>query len=196
MGKLFVLMGKSSSGKDTIYKRVIQDKSLMLNNIVIYTTRPIREGECEGNEYHFVSEERMKELDAEGKIVEHRSYHTVHGIWHYFTVNDGQVNLSQNSYIMIGTLESYQQLRKYYGEDNVIPIYIAVDDGIRLERAMHREKAQSQPKYAELCRRYLADEKDFSEENLDCLGIKNKFNNIDVDACVATISSYIKDQDR
>ena len=60
MGKIFCLMGKSSTGKDTIYKRLLEDQELGLQRIVPYTTRPIREGEQEGVEYHFVSEETLQ----------------------------------------------------------------------------------------------------------------------------------------
>ena len=48
MGKIICLMGKSSSGKDTIYKNLMEDKSLGLRKLIPYTTRPMREGEQEG----------------------------------------------------------------------------------------------------------------------------------------------------
>lgn len=48
MGKIFYIMGKSSSGKDTIYSRLLEDSQLGLSRIVLYTTRPMREGEQEG----------------------------------------------------------------------------------------------------------------------------------------------------
>ena len=51
MGKIVYLMGKSSTGKDTIFKKLLEDKSLALKNIVPYTTRPIRGGEKDGQEY-------------------------------------------------------------------------------------------------------------------------------------------------
>ena len=114
MGKIFYLMGKSSSGKDTMFKKLIEDKSLGLKTIVGYTTRPMREGECDGVEYFFVNEEKMCSLEAEGKVIERRSYNTVHGIWSYFTVDDGQVDLNSNDkYLLIGTLESYEKVRNY-----------------------------------------------------------------------------------
>ena len=56
MGKIFYLMGKSSSGKDSVFKE-IKKRIPELKDIVLYTTRPIREGEREGVEYHFVNEE-------------------------------------------------------------------------------------------------------------------------------------------
>ena len=62
MNKLFVLMGKSATGKDTIYKEILKQKEIKLQTITPYTTRPIREGEQEGVEYHFVSVEQYEKM--------------------------------------------------------------------------------------------------------------------------------------
>lgn len=177
MGKIYCIMGKSSTGKDTIYKKLIEDETLSLKKIIPYTTRPIRAGEQNGVEYFFCTEEQVDELLKQGKVVELRAYHTVHGIWKYFTVDDGQVDLKHQNYLMIGTLEAYLKIRDYYGEANVVPVYIEVEDGERLCRALARERQQDSPKYEELCRRFLADAKDFSEEKLTDAGIKQRFIN-------------------
>lgn len=66
MGKLFYIMGKSSTGKDTIFKEVAKREELGLRNLVMYTTRPIREKETDGVEYHFVTEARAAELQRQG----------------------------------------------------------------------------------------------------------------------------------
>ena len=185
MGKIFYLMGKSASGKDTIYKRV-KEQMPELKTIVIYTTRPIREGEQNGREYHFVDDDKLKELQEAGKDIELREYNTVHGIWKYFTADDGQFDGDDN-YLAIGTLESYVQLRDYFGQERLVPIYVEVEDGLRLERALARERMQATPKYEEMCRRFLADAADFSVENLKEAGITRKFTNMDVDKCVQGI---------
>lgn len=187
MSKIFIIMGKSATGKDTVFKRLIETKVLKINTVVSYTTRPIRHGETNGVEYFFVNEKRMVELQNANKIIEQRSYNTVHGVWNYFTVDDGQINLSESDYLLIGTLESYEQIKKYYGKSNIYPIYIEVDDGIRLRRALNREQKQKVPKYAELCRRFLADEEDFSNKNIKALGIENKYNNMDINICLKHI---------
>jgi guanylate kinase len=191
MGRIFYIMGKSSSGKDTIYKRLIQNRSLHLKRIVPYTTRPIRSGENDGVEYHFTDIDGMNRLKADNKIIESRSYDTVYGVWYYFTVKDNQIDLENNDYLIIGTLQSYVNTRDYFGEDKVIPIYISLDDGERLTRALRREKKQSEPKYEELCRRYLADTSDFSLENLENAGIKKYFDNYCLRDCLNEICSYI-----
>lgn len=192
MSKIFYLMGKSASGKDTIYKK-IRERMPELKTIVIYTTRPIREGEAEGVEYHFVDEDKLQQFQKEDKVIELREYHTVHGIWKYFTVNDGQFDADEN-YIAIGTLESYKGLRDYLGKEKLVPIYIEVEDGIRLERALTRERAQREPKYEELCRRFLADAEDFSEDKLEKMGITRRFFNTDVEKCVDEIVLGIREK--
>ena len=103
MGKIFYIMGKSSSGKDTIFKRLRDDDSLQLQTIVPYTTRPVRDGETEGVEYHFVQETDLCGFEENGQLIEQRSYDTFHGVWKYFTVNDGQINLTKYDYIVIDT---------------------------------------------------------------------------------------------
>ena len=117
MGKIFCIVGKSSSGKDTIYKRLLKINSLKIKKIIPYTTRPIRQGEKEGVEYHFVDINRLEQLKKEDKIVECREYDTVYGKWYYFTAKDDQIELEQNDYLIIGTLESYMKTREYFGKD-------------------------------------------------------------------------------
>ena len=73
------------------------EKALQLQTIVPYTTRPIRAGEAEGVEYHFIDEQRLLKLEKEGKVIEQRAYDTIYGIWRYATIEDGQVNLSEHS---------------------------------------------------------------------------------------------------
>ena len=185
-------MGKSSTGKDSFYKRLMGDEKLGLKNIVMYTTRPIRAQERNGEEYFFVNEEKLARLEAAGKVIERRSYDTVHGVWHYFTVCDEQIDLEKNNYVIIGTLESYVASKKYFGEGVLVPIYIEVDDGIRLQRALDRERSQDHPKYKEMCRRFISDSDDFSEENIEAAGIAKRFENDDFTKCLEEIIEYIE----
>ena len=139
----------------------------------------------------FVNDERLARLEADGKVIERRSYNTVHGVWHYFTVCDDQIDLTKDSYVVIGTLESYVASKKYFGEGVLVPIYIEVDDGVRLQRALDREREQSKPKYREMCRRFIADSDDFSEENIAAAGITRRFENDVFEKCLAEITDYI-----
>ncbi len=214
MNRIYYLMGKSASGKDTLYRRLLEDSALKLLPMVIYTTRPIRSGEQDGVDYHFTDEAHLQQLLEEGRVVELRQYNTVHGVWSYFTVDDfgktgkpgksgrseepgkseepGRQEESADDYLGIGTLESFLQIRNYYGAERVVPLYIEVEDGLRLSRALSRERAQAVPRYEELCRRFLADQKDFSEEKLQEAGIHVRFSNDqEPGACFGTIRRYI-----
>lgn len=191
MGKIFYIMGKSSSGKDSFYRALMKENPWGLKKIVIYTTRPIRDGEKDGREYHFVSEDRYQQLKTEGKIIEERCYDTVYGLWRYFTADDGSVDPEMENYLAIGTLESYQKLKAHYGSRYLCPIYVEVEDGERLKRAIAREETQEIPKYEEMCRRFLADSRDFSEDKIQEAGIDHRFLNTDFNTCLGNIEKYI-----
>lgn len=191
--KIIYIMGKSSAGKDTIYK-ILKEK-IDVKPYVLYTTRPIRTGEKEGVDYNYLTDEEMKQYfqNENSKVIESRTYNTVYGPWTYATILDNQF-LSEKDLLMTGTLESYNALLKYFQNKKdieIIPIYIEVDDGVRLERALKREREQSNPKYIELCRRFIADSQDFSEENINKSGIKKRFQNNKLDDCVNEIIDYI-----
>lgn len=190
MGKIICLMGKSSTGKDTIFKHLLADRELELKKIIPYTTRPIRDGERDGVEYYFRNEQDFLDMKEQGKIIEDREYHTLHGLWRYFVADDGQIEQSGN-YIMIGTLEAYRHLQDYFGEDRVLPVMIELDDGDRLWRALKRERKQENPRYGEMCRRFLADSEDFSEERIAEAGIRERFVNNNLEQCLDRIRRYI-----
>lgn len=190
MGKIYYVMGKSSSGKDTVY-RLLSEKHPELRTVVPYTTRPVREGEKDGREYFFVDRARLKEMEDAGMVIEARSYDTKCGVWTYFTADDGQIDLRRHDYLVIGTLVSYRALKEYFGAEHISPIYIEVEDGLRLERALKREQQQKEPQYAEMCRRFLADTEDFSEEHLEKAGIDVRFQNTDLETCLNEIERYM-----
>lgn len=191
MGKIYYVMGKSCSGKDTIYRR-LAERNPGLRAVVPYTTRPIREGERDGVEYFFVDRKKLEEMQEAGRIIERRSYNTVLGVWDYFTADDGQIDLTAHSYLMIGTLVSYEAVRDYFGVEALVPIYVEVEDGMRLERAIGREREQAKPQYEEMCRRFLADAEDFSEVKLHRAGITKRFVNTDLEQCLKEIETFIR----
>ena len=179
-------MGKSASGKDTIFKRLYKECP-RTKRLITYTTRPIRDGEENGVDYHYVDESVIEDYRKQGRLIEMRSYNTVQGLWIYATIDDCSVNLENRNYIIIGTLDSYKKIKEYYGAENVVPIFIELNDGIRLQRAINREMMQEKPQYAELCRRFLADEEDFSPMKLEAAVITKKYVNEDLNKCIMEI---------
>ena len=72
-----------------------------------------------------------------------------------------------------------------------MPILLELDDGVRLQRALNRERRQENPRYEEMCRRYLADAEDFSEQNMKEAGISKRFLNDDLEKCISEIKEYV-----
>jgi len=83
-------------------------------------------------------------------------------------------------------------MKRYFGQETVIPLFIELDDGERLFRALCRERGQSSPRYEEMCRRFLADAKDFSEENIRLAGVEKRFVNEDLENCIRECSMEIE----
>ena len=108
-------------------------------------------------------------------------------------MDDGSIDPDRQDHLGIGTLESYLKIREYYGAERVLPIYIEVEDGERLSRALSRERSEEEPKYREMCRRFLADSEDFSEEKIRAAGITRRFVNDDLERCCREIREFIAD---
>lgn len=157
---IYFLVGPSSSGKDSFYEYIVRKYDL--DRIVLHTTRPMRDGEVEGQTYFFVTKEEMDKMDKNGELIERRYYNSKYGIWSYATHRDS-VDISKNC-VVINTWEAYQKFIDYLGKDNVFPIYFELDPKVRYERALARERQQKQPKFDELRRRFEADSYDFREE--------------------------------
>ena len=189
--KIYCLMGKSASGKDTFYKKLMADPDLGLRPVIPYTTRPMRAGEQEGHEYYFRTQADFEKALVDGRVIEYREYATVHGPWIYYTEDDGQIAPHEGKTLLIGTPASCRSLRAYFGSETVVPLYLYVEDGERLQRALERERAQKEPKYAELCRRFLADEKDFAPDELRKAGVEEAFENTDEAQCLEALRERI-----
>ena len=181
MDKIYVILGKSASGKDTIYQKIVSMCDLV--PIVYYTTRPIRNGEIDGKDYFYVTETEILDAEKQGKLIEKRTYDTIKGLWTYATINDGQFATSKDGVIVLPP-KAYYSFIEYFGAEKVVPIYINVPDGIRLRRSIERDEKQDVPNYEETCRRFLSDAQDFKN-----LSVDKKFLNDSIDRCVAEIIS-------
>ena len=187
---IYYICGKSAVGKDSIFQELV--KRTNLQRIIPYTTRPMRPMEKEGEEYHFLSKDEFLKFLSEGKMMESRSYNTAFGIWYYGTAYEKCYRDNCYGFLCIGTLESYNSIKAYLGQEYIQPIYIELEDSLRLSRAMAREQDNSPMAMEELERRFQADNKDFSEEKLREAGIKKRYHNLDFDKCVEEILADIK----
>lgn len=189
---LYCILGKSASGKDTIFSRLMSDESLGLKRLVTCTTRPERPGEKDGVEYRFLSEEKFRELDSAGRVIEKRAYSTRLGTWYYFTSDE--INVMSGRYLVIATVDSCASYIARWGRDNVLPIYIEASDYTILTRYIKRESEREEPRFDEVCRRFLADMEDFSEERLTSIGVSARFSSEeDPGECAGKIAGYIRE---
>lgn len=201
MQNLIYIMGKSATGKDTIYQKI--KEKLDTNIYIPYTTRPQRDGEEQGREYYFITNEQFKKMLENNKVMEYRSYNTVKAngekdIWTYATIDDKQWK-KQGNFLSIGTLESYNSILKYLKEHpeknlNMVPVYISIDENERRKRAIKREGKQKNRNFKEMERRIKADNIDFSEQKLKEAGITENetFLNYDLHTCIENILKYVQ----
>lgn len=162
--KIIFLIGPSGSGKDTFFAHALD--RYQIQPIILLTTRPIRIGEVDGREYHFVSDEKMDLLEQKELLIERRNFNTQHGIWSYAT-SSASIDLDKFSYLTPNTWVGFSQFMKKFPKEVLVPIYFQLEDDIRLQRCLDRELKPGNGKYNELCRRFLADKKDFTQEMFD-----------------------------
>lgn len=178
MAKIAVIFGKSSSGKDTLLEILLKEYPDIFVSIIPCTTRPKRDGEINGKEYHFFDDTGYFKYKDEEKIIESRSYDTEFGIWYYFNINENIYMDEKVIYLNIGTIDSYTAFCDYFGKDNIIPIYLDAPGDIRLIRSIYRLGEKRKDKdIKEICRRYLTDEEDFSYSKIKKLNLSIKFDN-------------------
>ena len=128
MGKIFYLMGKSSSGKDTIYKRIMQHEEIQLKKVVPYTTRPMR-ADDEANPTHtFVTQEEFDELDNRVGYTKFNGYE--------YCATAEQVDNNDIYVIDPAGVDFFKE--KYHGIKTPIVVYIKATGDIRKDRMLAR----------------------------------------------------------
>ena len=135
---LLILIGKSGSGKDAVMRELTAKHGF--RRMVSTTTRPMRVGEQEGREYHYISKEQFLEGIARGEYLEYRSYDTLYnGIadtWFYGSPKM-QLDPAENS-IAILDVQGAQDFISYYGKENCCVVEISVPNALREQRARER----------------------------------------------------------
>ncbi len=98
MGKIYYIMGKSSSGKDTIFKELLVPHPGAEAGGALHHKAPPGGGERRGG----VISSRTRSgspSGGTGRIIELRAYDTACGVWKYFTADDGQIDLGDGETI-------------------------------------------------------------------------------------------------
>ena len=158
MRKIFAVMGKASTGKDTLTKML--SETLELPIALSFTTRPMRVGEKQGVEYNFISDDDFWDLHGCDLLAEYTSYEVASGeTWHYGLTKE---ELEKAEYVLvIVNPDGFKQLTEIYG-DKVCSILIDAPADVRIKRYLDRDIV-TEEKAEECCRRFLADNKDFKD---------------------------------
>lgn len=161
-GKILILCGKSGSGKDAIQRELWKRG---FNRVVSTTTRPMREGEVPGREYHFVSRRTFSLLIEWDELIEYRTYTTlVNGkkdVW-FYGMRKFQLEESER-YVVILDIEGAKSFVDYFGLKNCYVVFVNTSDETREARARYRGSFDE----TEWKRRLAADEIDFSADKLN-----------------------------
>ena len=158
MKNILILCGKAASGKDTLKRYIVEALELSgieFNNVVNTTTRPPREGEVDGVNYHFCSAEEMTKKILNDEMAEAVLFND----WVYGTENKALSEDKLN--VGIFNLEGIEALRQNPNH-NIFAVYLDVEDSVRLIRYLNREN-MTKEKINEMFRRYKADELDFAD---------------------------------
>lgn len=186
MGKIYILYGMSNAGKSTIEKMLWQRG---FNKVVSHSTRPSREHEINGIDYNFVGRDEFDIMAENDEFIEYRHYETKHGIWSY-GIHKSAIDLSVGDYICVVDVNGIRSLREWFGEENVVPIYLYLTDYWELlKRSIDRQLHASKEQCEEICRRFLVDIEDFKEaEKLAVF----KVNNVNANETVDIITRNVR----
>ena len=156
---IFILFGQSGTGKTTVLQDVIKFKKYNLTPIVTYTTRPPREDEVDGKDYHFIDKDTFLDMSVQGKFLETSKY-TVSGgeIWYYGSLKSDFT--SDGDKIVIVNPEGLRSILRSCRTNNILTttIYLYCQETVRLKRLEKRGDS-----YSEIKRRMEADKKDFKD---------------------------------
>jgi guanylate kinase len=164
--KVLALFGKSSVGKNTILNSLM--KNYDLNRIIACTTRPRRDNEIDGVDYHFLDIKDFTSQMVAGELLEASEFNN----WFYGT----QFSELRKDKVNVGIFNT-KTIREIINNPNlhVLSVQIVCEDKERLQRSLKREQ---NPDCREICRRYLSDEEDFANIDFPYTLVDNSTNNI------------------
>lgn len=161
--KLFLLVGKSASGKDTLMNMLLSDFKEM-KPLVSHTTRPMRTGEKDGETYHFVDDTTFEEMLDNGEFLETTSY-TIESENKIYRYGLSKKEVMDTPYAMtIVNPYGLNNLLKSEFKDNIVSILITRNDKDRILAYMNRDENVN---IKEMIDRYKRDEEDFENVMTD-----------------------------
>ena len=190
-GKLVVLCGKSSGGKDTMLSTLVDLYDY--KRCISHTSRPMRQGEVNGREYYFESREDFKWMIEKGHFIEFRTYNTLvndkEDTW-YYGMAKNSIDLNKGNHVIVLDVQGTKEIIEYFGKENVLVYYVRTSDRLRRRRCKKRGDYNK----SEFKRRFKADKIDFSKDKLAEIGAITLKNNSyrQFDKSIAKIITEVK----
>lgn len=104
---MICILGKTASGKNAIIKKL--QKEYGYKRIVTYTTRPMRDGEVQDVDYHFIGKTDFIQMIERDEFAEWKVYESVEGRW-YYGVAKKDIDANDSSKILIVTPSGYKDI--------------------------------------------------------------------------------------
>lgn len=187
--KIFYIMGRGGSGKDTVKNILLRSTLVNLEQLRVVTTRPMRPGETDGGEYVFTDNDEFNRMLENNELAETRSYNTIYGSWNYATYKIDPKLFEKYLFIGGGPIAAYESLKAVYGDD-VIPILLTISPHEAIIRSLRRMGNPDEKYCKEVCRRFLADSDDYSDENIKRLNL-TRHNIFDNSGAISETASKI-----
>lgn len=160
--KIVALFGESASGKTSLAKKMAQENA-DFNFVVPTTTRPKRDNEIDGIDYHFAFDISLE------SCIEVQCFNG----WYYGTPLDSlskdKINIGAFSLKSLNDLMMNKEIEDII---EIIPIYIYAQPKTRLLRSVKR-CSEDEMELKEVCRRFLADYNDFSAVHFPHYAVNN-----------------------
>jgi len=156
MGRCIVLVGNTASGKTTL-SQYLEDRGY--RRILTYTTRPMRKGEVDGVDYHFLSTEEFESKLVDGFFAEFTFYNAKFGSCYYVSaVKD--YHAKDNTVIVVNPIGVMSLTEPAY------VVWLDIPEDVIITRALSRGDSEDE------IRRRIRDDKLYFD-NFEKSGLYN-----------------------
>ena len=186
-GKLFLIVGPSGSGKGTVIEKISKRYPGFVYP-VSYTTREPREGEEDGQVYHFVSKKKFEEMIGKEEFLEYAVVHTDN---YYGTSKKDIIGPLEAGAVVLREvdIQGFHSIKKIVPSQNLVSIFMKVSSEEDLKSRILRRGALSEK---ELSHRMASAQKELAQAG-DCdYQVENRWG--EVLGCVGAVEKIILDE--
>jgi guanylate kinase len=187
IGKFFLIVGPSGSGKSSVLKMIKQRYAGFVYPIS-FTTRAIREGESDGEVYHFIGVDEFKKKIEAGEFLE---YALVHKTNYYGTDKKMILDALEIGAVVVREVDvqGFMSIRDLIPKENLVTIFIDLGDENELEERIRNRAEMSEDEFE---KRMESMKKEMAMKELCNYSVKNPFGKLN--ECVSDVEKIILDE--